>query len=203
MRRFVVISTTAITISLLTNGSTVLGVPTLAPDCTGGIAVPDAADNPGLVSDCETLLAVGDALAGTATLNWSSDIPINQWEGVTIGGAQYRTVAVHLAQRQLTGTIPPELGSLRTLERLNLSENQLTGTIPPELGNLPILERLNLFRNQLTGTIPSALGSLLSLELLEVSENRLNGEVPSELGGLPRLKQLNLSRNLLRRQLRD
>ena len=34
--------------------------------CATGTAIPDPANNPGLVSDCEALLASRDALAGTA-----------------------------------------------------------------------------------------------------------------------------------------
>ena len=56
------------------------------PTCSTGAAVPDPANNPGLVSDCEALLAGRDTLAGTATLDWSADVPIAQWEGVTVGG---------------------------------------------------------------------------------------------------------------------
>ena len=64
--------------------------------CASGSAVTDPANNPGLVSDCETLLASRDALAGQETLNWSGNIPITAWEGITGGcsaqghGAQYR-----------------------------------------------------------------------------------------------------------------
>ena len=57
-----------------------------AATCTTGTAVPDPANNPGLVSDCEALLASRDTLAGTATLNWSADRPIAEWEGVVIEG---------------------------------------------------------------------------------------------------------------------
>ncbi len=34
-----------------------------AGSCANGTAVPDAANNPGLVSDCETLLSARDTLA--------------------------------------------------------------------------------------------------------------------------------------------
>ena len=43
--------------------------------------MPDAANNPGLVSDCEALLAAREALVGTtgnAELNWSADTPITK-----------------------------------------------------------------------------------------------------------------------------
>ena len=55
MRSFVVLSAAIITIALIASGSTVLGMPILSPDCTSGIAVPDAASNRGLVYDCEVL----------------------------------------------------------------------------------------------------------------------------------------------------
>ena len=54
-------------------------------DCSNGIAVPDPSDNPGLVSDCEALLAGQDTLAGTASLNWSADVAMEDWDGVFIG----------------------------------------------------------------------------------------------------------------------
>ena len=46
----------------------------------------DPDNNPGLVSDCEALLASRDTLAGTVALNWSADTPIADWEGVTVEG---------------------------------------------------------------------------------------------------------------------
>ena len=39
--------------------------------CDSGTAVPNPSTNPDLVADCNTLLGLKDALAGTATLNWS------------------------------------------------------------------------------------------------------------------------------------
>ena len=62
-------------------------------DCSSGTAVPDAANNPGLVSDCEALLASRDTLAGTATLNWSADTPIADWEGVVLEGTPQRVTS--------------------------------------------------------------------------------------------------------------
>ena len=43
-------------------------------------------NNPGLVADCETLLAARDTLKGSGTLNWSADTPIANWDGITVGG---------------------------------------------------------------------------------------------------------------------
>ena len=118
-------------------------------DCATGGAVADAANNPGLVSDCEALLAARDTLAGSATLNWSADTPITEWEGVAVGGVPQRVTGLRLNNRPLSGTIPPELGSLSNLQYLWLSSNQLTGEIPTgqsELGNLSSLGILGLPR---------------------------------------------------------
>ena len=70
----------------------------------------------------------------------------------------------------LSGEIPPELGSLSNLEWLDLGYNELSGEIPPELGSLSNLEELDLGYNDLSGCVPSSLEDQLST---------------SDLGGLP------------------
>ena len=71
---------------------------------------PSPANNPGLVADCEALLAARDTLAGTGTLNWSASTPIANWDGVTVGGTPQRVIGLFPSEKGLTGTIPPELG---------------------------------------------------------------------------------------------
>ena len=110
------------------------GVPAPAqppPPC--GLAVPDQADNPGLMRDCINLLAAKDTLRGAATLNWSVGTPISDWDGVRVSGSPGRITALNLSSRDLTGTIAPVLGRLDGLEHLRLDNNQLTGCIPPAL----------------------------------------------------------------------
>ena len=112
----------------------------------------------GLVSDREALLAGRDTLAGTATLNWSADIPITRWDGVKVEGTPQRVASLDLSWRGLTGSIPRELGGLSILRELRLSNNMLDGEIPSELGNLSNLETLQLDENELSGEIPAKLG---------------------------------------------
>ena len=165
--------------------------------CASDGAVPDAANNPGLVSDCATLLAARDTLAGTATLNWAANTPITQWEGITIRGVPGRVNQLFLTRRGLTGEIPAELGNLSNLQWLGLSGNQLAGTIPTELGNLPNLTELSLRDNQLTGEIPRELGNLPNLTELSLRDNQLTGEIPTEFGNLSNLERLRLDGNQL------
>ena len=168
-----------------------------AASCANGLAVPDPADNPGLVSDCAALLSARDTLAGTASLNWSSTTPIDQWDGVTLGGAPQRVTRLFLLGRQLSGQLSPELGHLSNLTQLELRNNQLTGQIPPELGRLANLTQLELSNNQLTGQIPPELGRLTNLTRLTLGNNQLTGQMPPELGRLSNLTWLELAFNRL------
>ena len=67
--------------------------------CSTAGAVSDADNNPGLVSDCNTLLAGRDTLAGTATLDWSVSTPIDQWEGITVADSPLRVTDLNLSGR--------------------------------------------------------------------------------------------------------
>ena len=93
------------------------------------------------------------------------------------------------------GTIPPELGGLDALTRLDLYSNSLSGRIPAELGKLTSLEALNISGNDLSGPIPSALGKLTNLKELHLANNGLSGEIPAQLGSLTRLRDIYLSGN--------
>ncbi len=59
-------------------------VPPPALACENGTVVADPTNNPALVADCSVLLALRDELAGSATLNWSASLPIDDWDGVSV-----------------------------------------------------------------------------------------------------------------------
>ena len=164
--------------------------------CNNSVATPDSA-NPGLITDCNTLLSLMGTLAGTANLNWSENTVITSWNGITPNETPLRVTALDLSAKSLTGTIPSELGDLSNLTNLDLSGNQLHGSIPSKLGDLSNLTNLDLSGNQLHGSIPSKLGDLSNLTNLHLSGNRLHGSIPSELGNLSNLTNLDLSGNQL------
>ena len=163
--------------------------------CANGIIVPEPQDNLGLVKDCEVLLAVRDSLAGIGHLNWSADIPISDWVGVTVSNG--RVTELDLGGKLLMGTISPRLAQLSELKGLFLYGNALMGMIPPELGQLIHLEHLNLIGNALTGPIPPELGQLTQLRTLGLEFNELTGAIPPELAQLSELKELHLGYNAL------
>ena len=160
--------------------------------CATGGAVSNAASSFGLVSDCNSLLAARDALAGSATLNWSASTPIADWDGITVDGSPRRVTGLDLSENQLTGAIPTELGSLSNLSGLYLYDNQLTGPIPTELGSLANLQALSLWGNRLAGPIPAELGRLANLRFLLLSGSQLTGPIPASLGDLANLEWLYL-----------
>ena len=130
-----------------------------------GLAVPEQADNPGLMRDCQALLAAKDMLRGTGSLNWGTGTTIASWDGITTSSDPSGVTKLLLSDEDLSGTIPPELGDLSELTHLDMSSNSLTGEIPRELSKLSNLESIKLSGNSLTGCIPTALKSVATNDL--------------------------------------
>ena len=156
--------------------------------CSAGLVVPEPEANPGLVHDCEVMLSIRDRLGGGVELDWSESAPMEEWEGVTLGGEPSRVRSLILpgygsgiARDKLTGTLPPELGGLDELRALVLDWNYLSGSIPPELGSLKKLRSLILIDNYLSGSIPPELGNLTNLSTLYLWGNRFTGCIPTAL----------------------
>ena len=177
-------------------------------ECVIGGAVTDAT-NTGLISDCETLLAVRDELTGTTStraLNWEDEFSIADWYGVVLSGTPQRVTELRLhgenanverglTEAKLNGTIPAELGALRELTLLYLHRNNLTGEVPGGLNSLSNLERLYLYDNHLTGISAELGAGMTSLKRLFAHRNALTGEIPPGLGSMPNLDWLTLYDN--------
>lgn len=132
----------------------------------------------------------------TFRAGWGTDRALREWFGVSVNERGH-VVGLRLPDNQLSGSLPPELGKLGSLDFLYLHGNQLSGPIPPELGDLVALRILSLHGNELSGTLPAALGGLASATDLFLGHNRLTGPIPSELGGLDMLTSLRLEYNEL------
>lgn len=87
--------------------------------------------------------------------------------------------SLDFSENELTGSIPPSIGSLTGMVFLNLSENHLNGSIPSSLAKLQDLQSLDLSRNNLSGTIPPEFSQYLTfLSFLNLSYNQLSGLIP-------------------------
>ncbi|XP_006657082.1 probable LRR receptor-like serine/threonine-protein kinase At3g47570 [Oryza brachyantha] len=121
--------------------------------------------------------------------NLQGDLPSS------IGSLSQNLQVLVLTGNQISGSIPEEIGNLKSLQLLRLDKNLLTGNIPRSLGNLPNLFVLSLAQNQLSGQIPLSFGNLKTLSELYLQENHLSGSIPAALGQCERLDALNLSCN--------
>jgi Leucine rich repeat/Leucine Rich Repeat len=123
-----------------------------------------------LLEDEETtaVAAAEDAAAATTTPTTTTTKNINS----TVFGLKF-------PHRNLTGALPPELGTMSFLRSMDLSSNQLTGTIPDEtiMEKMKNLWWLDLSDNRFTGTIPRSLWTLPKLSHLFLFRNQLKGKI--------------------------
>ena len=131
----------------------------------GDLTVAVPLGNPGLAADREHLLALRDALAGTAMLNWSADSVTAEWEGVTLAGTPPRVTGLDLSNRGLTGSVWGWLGNLSELAVLRLDGNRLTSIVPSKLGALTNLTHVYLAGNALEGCLPPPLRTVAQHDL--------------------------------------
>ena len=162
--------------------------------CLCAIATHAAAQG-SVASDRAALVAFYNATGGpnwTDSTNWLSSEPLGEWYGVETDG-DGRVTGLRLGDwdhtlgeyvgNGLSGSLPPELGTLSSLGFLQIEGNTgLTGPIPASLGRLAGLTDLRLAGNGLTGDVPASLGDLTALEWAHLDSNRFTGEIPAALG---------------------
>ena len=69
--------------------------PTPVPSvCANGSVIEEPGENLGLIADCEALLAAKDILVADRSLNWSVDLPIQDWDGIEVSGSPKRVTAL-------------------------------------------------------------------------------------------------------------
>ncbi|KAL8133481.1 hypothetical protein AgCh_008804 [Apium graveolens] len=155
-----------------------------------------------LNSDGLSLLALKSAITTdpTHTLTfWSETDPTPcHWQGITCDNTTHKVTSVSLSNKNFTGYIPSELGTILSLQSLSLSNNNFSNLIPLHLFNATNLVSLDLSHNSLSGPIPDKITSLQSLKHLDLSCNELSGSLPESLSGLSELTgTVNLSFNQL------
>lgn len=83
------------------------------------------------------------------------------------------------------GSIPPSVGFLDNLVRMDLYSNRLTGVLPSELGFLDNLQILDVaFNPELGGNLPTELENIVSFRQLHIAGTAIDGVVPNGLCAL-------------------
>ncbi|CAH9113634.1 unnamed protein product [Cuscuta europaea] len=135
--------------------------------------------------------------------NWTAKSSVCGWVGVKCDYPRrqnsLRVVALNLADMDLSGLLPPQLGNLTFLSVLDLTHNRFTGHLPEGMANLRRLRVLDLGSNQFAGEIPSWLSLFPKLQVLSLAGNNFTGLVPQEaLFNISGLEVLDLSKNGLK-----
>ncbi|KAL1808084.1 hypothetical protein ACET3Z_025074 [Daucus carota] len=178
----------------------------LSFSCLLLLAVPQLTDP----SQVSALLAVKSSLIDQHNHlnNWNKgrDPCASNWTGVvcfqTSGPDGYLHVReILLLNRNLSGSLAPELGQLSSLQILDFMWNELTGSIPKELGKLSSLQLLLLNGNRLSGYLPEELGNLPHLRRLQVDENQISGPIPKSFSNLGSIRHLHLNNNSISGQI--
>jgi Leucine-rich repeat (LRR) protein len=104
-------------------------------------------------------------------------------------------VKLSMANNNLSGSLPANVGSLKSLKLMDISNNRFSGPIPEDIGNLRSLQNLSLAGNNFSGPLPDSIDRLMSLQSLDVSGNALSGPLPAGFKGMRSLAALNLSHN--------
>ena len=100
-----------------------------------------------------------------------------------VGG---NVLGVFLGRNNLAGTLPPAFFMsplFNTLTHLKLDMNAIGGTLPREIGLLKSLRFLDLAQNQLTGVVPTTL-RYAPIEGFYLSQNQFTGSIPSTFAAL-------------------
>jgi len=111
----------------------------------------------------------------------------------------YRVEEIWIANNNLKGQLPSELGLLKGLKILSLDGNRIHGTIPSDLAKLTNLEHLHLEYNRLSGEIEQWVGHSYhkNMKTLVLSNNLFTGKIPNSLRLLTHLTLLALDDNQL------
>jgi len=126
-----------------------------------------------------------------------SDCDLSMTIPSSIGNFKNLTsLAIHGSN--LTTQTLSAIANIRNLKILTIYYcGSLVGQLPPAIGNMTSLERLEILECQLSGPIPQEVGAVKKLTLLVLLLTGLSGRIPSSIGNLTQLTVLSLGTNYL------
>ncbi|CDP00847.1 unnamed protein product [Coffea canephora] len=156
------------------------------------------ANNQNNTVDLNALLAFKAAIFDpqrTIQTNWSTSTSVCNWIGISCNARHYRVAVIDLSYMGIAGTIPPQLGNLSFLIRLNVMNNSFHGHLPTELSRLHRLKYINLASNDFEGEFPSWLGDLSALWYINFESNIFSGSLSGRLSNFTELETIGLGYN--------
>ncbi|ESQ54622.1 hypothetical protein EUTSA_v10024272mg [Eutrema salsugineum] len=140
---------------------------------------------------------ISPAISGCESLEFL-DLHSNSLSGSLLGTLPKSLKFIDFSDNSLSGPLPPGIGLLTELTKLNLAKNRFSGEIPKGISTCRSLQLLNLGDNAFSGGIPDELGRISTLAIsLNLSCNGFVGEIPSRFSDLKSLGVLDVSHNRL------
>lgn len=96
-------------------------------------------------------------------------------------------VAIDVAESQVSGTIPTEIGLFRG-NFLLFQETSMNGTIPTEIGLANTTQVIEIHDSSFMGVLPTEIAALTNLIALHLNGTQLTGEIPDILCQTPSLR---------------
>ncbi|ESQ53708.1 hypothetical protein EUTSA_v10024498mg [Eutrema salsugineum] len=144
---------------------------------------------------------LSDPLSVLRNWNYDDETPC-LWTGVTcteLGKPNtpdmFRVTSLVLPNKQLLGSVTPDLFSIPHIRNLDLSSNFFNGSLPDSVFNATELRVISLGSNSLSGDLPKSINSVISLQLLNLSANAFTGKIPLSLSLLKNLTVVSLTKN--------
>ncbi|KAK9277546.1 hypothetical protein L1049_007091 [Liquidambar formosana] len=128
--------------------------------------------------DALVMAALKKSLTIPSSLDWSDANPCN-WNQIQCSNG--RVTRIQIGRQGVTGTLPPNLGNLTALERLEVQYNGLSGSLP-SLSGLSSLQVLLLSNNNFTSIPPDFFAGMSSLQAVAIDYNRFSPwQIPASL----------------------
>ncbi|GLU02685.1 hypothetical protein SLE2022_199260 [Rubroshorea leprosula] len=130
--------------------------------------------------DAEAMQALNSSLKIPSSLDWSDSDPC-KWAGVQCSSGTNRVTRIQIGNKNVAGTLPPDLKNLSALTVLQVMNNQLTGAIP-SLAALSSLQEANFSNNHFTSFPADFFVGLTSLQTVVLDYNPFAPwEIPASL----------------------
>ncbi|XLU54926.1 hypothetical protein S245_049574, partial [Arachis hypogaea] len=102
--------------------------------------------------------------------SWKNGTSPCRWKGIHCDKSRSITT-MSLENFGLQGTLHTlNFSSFPNLLTINIYNNFFYGTIPPQIGNMSRVNRLNFSLNSFEGSIPKEMWTLRSLQMLDLSQ---------------------------------
>ncbi|KAJ4702768.1 Leucine-rich receptor-like protein kinase family protein [Melia azedarach] len=128
--------------------------------------------------------------------NVSNYMSLCSWPGIQCDTSNTSVVSLDIASFNVSGSLSPIIGELRSLVYLSVADNSFSGELPGDIRKLTKLQVLNVSNNMFSGELNKLdCSHLKDLFVLDAYNNEFNGSLPFGVTQLSKLQHLHLGGN--------